>query len=96
MSKPTQHVEEHLCRAALIDSSADSSSRCRGEQFLALYLHELVTYLNNRGGLTLMLLARMGLVRSATQTPIDVSYLADNICCFDISKRTAKCVKRSS
>jgi len=50
-----------------------------GEQFLALHLHELLTYLNNRGVLTLMILAQMGLVGSAMQTPIDVSYLADNI-----------------
>jgi circadian clock protein KaiC len=50
-----------------------------GEQYLALHLHELLTYLNNRGILTLMILAQMGLVGSAMQTPIDVSYLADNI-----------------
>jgi len=50
-----------------------------GEQFLSLHLHELLTYLNNRGIVTLMILAQMGLVGSAMQTPIDVSYLADNI-----------------
>jgi circadian clock protein KaiC len=53
-----------------------------GEQFLALHLHELLTYLNNRGVLTLLVLAQMGLVGSAMQTPIDVSYLADNIMVF--------------
>jgi circadian clock protein KaiC len=53
-----------------------------GEQFLALHLHELLTYLNNRGILTLLILAQMGLVGSAMQTPIDVSYLADNIMIF--------------
>jgi len=50
-----------------------------GEQFLALHLHELLTYFNNRGVLTIMVLAQMGLVGSAMHTPIDVSYLADNI-----------------
>lgn len=50
-----------------------------GEQYLALHLHELLTYLNNRGVLTIMVLAQMGLVGSAMHTPIDVSYLADNI-----------------
>ena len=30
-------------------------------QFLALHLHELLTYLNNRGILTLLVLAQMGL-----------------------------------
>jgi circadian clock protein KaiC len=53
-----------------------------GEQFLSLHLHELLTYLNNRGVITLLVLAQMGLVGSAMQTPIDVSYLADNILVF--------------
>src|SRR5262249_54457303 len=50
-----------------------------GEQFLALHLHELLTYLNNRGILTLMIVAQAGMVGATMQTPIDVSYLADNI-----------------
>ena len=74
-----QQVEEHQCRAVLIDSLNGFLQAMPGEQFLALHLHELLTYLNNRGVLTLMVLAQMGLVGSAMQTPLDVSYLADNI-----------------
>jgi len=72
-------VEKDNVRAVLIDSLNGFLQAMPGEQFLALHLHELLTYLNNRGMLTLMVLAQMGLVGSAMQTPIDVSYLADNI-----------------
>ena len=74
-----QSVEEDKVRAVLIDSLNGFLQAMPGEQFLALHLHELLTYLNNRGVLTLLVLAQMGLVGSAMQTPIDVSYLADNI-----------------
>lgn len=74
-----QSVEQGKVRAVLIDSLNGFLQAMPGEQFLALHLHELLTYLNNRGVLTLLVLAQMGLVGSAMQTPIDVSYLADNI-----------------
>ena len=73
------YVEKHGVRAVLIDSLNGFLQAMPGEQFLSLHLHELLTYLNNRGIVTLMILAQMGLVGSAMQTPIDVSYLADNI-----------------
>ncbi len=72
-------VENHGVRAVLIDSLNGFLQAMPGEQFLALHMHELLTYLNNRGVLTIMVLAQMGLVGSAMSTPIDVSYLADNI-----------------
>jgi len=72
-------VEKRGVRAVLIDSLNGFLQAMPGEQFLSLHLHELLTYLNNRGIVTLMILAQMGLVGSAMQTPIDVSYLADNI-----------------
>ena len=72
-------VEDDDVRLVLIDSLNGFLQAMPGEQFLALHMHELLTYLNNRGVVTLMVLAQMGLVGSAMQTPIDVSYLADNI-----------------
>lgn len=74
-----ESVEKDGVRAVLIDSLNGFLQSMPGEQFLALHLHELLTYLNNRGTLTLLVLAQMGLVGTAMQTPIDVSYLADNI-----------------
>jgi circadian clock protein KaiC len=72
-------VEENGVRNVLIDSLNGFLQAMPGEQFLSLHLHELLTYLNNCGVVTLLVLAQMGLVGSAMQTPIDVSYLADNI-----------------
>src|SRR5215831_4701670 len=74
-----ESVEQHEVRTVLIDSLNGFLQAMPGEQFLALHLHELLTYLNNRGVVTLLILAQMGLVGSAMQTRIDVSYLADNI-----------------
>lgn len=72
-------VENGNVRHVMIDSLNGFLQAMPGEQFLALHLHELLTYLNNRGVVTIMVLAQMGLVGSAMVTPIDVSYLADNI-----------------
>ena len=72
-------IEKNDVRMVLIDSLNGFLQAMPGEQFLALHLHELLTYLNNRGVLTLLVLAQMGLVGSAMHTPLDVSYLADNI-----------------
>ena len=72
-------VEDQQIRFVVIDSLNGFLQAMPGEQFLALHLHELLTYLNNRGIVTLMVLAQMGMIGAAMQTPIDVSYLADNI-----------------
>ena len=72
-------VEKDGTRTVLIDSLNGFLQSMPGEQFLALHLHELLTYLNHRGVVTLMVLAQMGMIGSAMQTPADVSYLADNI-----------------
>jgi len=66
-------------RLIVIDSLNGFLQAMPGEHFLALHLHELLTYLNHKGVVTLMILAQAGLVGSAMQTPADVSYLADNI-----------------
>jgi circadian clock protein KaiC len=48
------------------------------EDFLHLHLHELLSYLNQRGVVTLMVLAQHGLI-GAMGVPVDVSYLADAV-----------------
>jgi len=72
-------VENAKARTILIDSLNGFLQSMPGEQFLALHLHELLTYLNNRGVVTLMVLAQMGMIGNAMHSPVDVSYLADNI-----------------
>ncbi len=48
------------------------------EDYLYLHLHELLTYLNQQGVLTIMILAQHGLV-CPMGAPVDVSYLADTV-----------------
>jgi circadian clock protein KaiC len=72
-------VEKDKARVIVIDSLNGYLQSMPGEQFLASHLHELLSYLNNRGVLTMVILAQAGTLGSLMQTPVDVSYLADNI-----------------
>jgi len=66
-------------RVVIIDSLNGYLNAMPSESFLLIQMHELLTYLNERGVLTLMILAQHGLVGSAMQTPVDVTYLADTV-----------------
>jgi circadian clock protein KaiC len=79
VEKVRECVEQANARTIMIDSLNGFLQSMPGEQFLALHMHELLTYLNNRGVVTLMILAQMGMIGHGMQTPVDVSYLADNI-----------------
>ena len=48
-------------------------------RFLSLQLHELLTYLGQRGVTTLLVVAQHGLLGGSMQAPIDASYLADSV-----------------
>jgi circadian clock protein KaiC len=48
------------------------------EEYLHLHLHELLSYLNQKGVCSIMILAQHGLVGSMG-APVDVSYLADTV-----------------
>ena len=74
-----QTVDRENARTIVIDSLNGFLQAMPGEQFLPLHLHELLTYLNHRGVVTLMILAQAGMIGASMQTPADVSYLADNI-----------------
>ena len=47
-------------------------------RFLILQMHELLTYLNQQGVLTILVLAQHGLV-GPMETPLDISYLSDGV-----------------
>jgi circadian clock protein KaiC len=49
------------------------------ERFLAIQLHELLTYLNRQGVITLLIMGQHGFLGNNMTTPIDVSYLADTV-----------------
>src|SRR5204863_7876441 len=50
-----------------------------GEKYLNNQLHELCSYLNQRGVLTILILAQHGLVAAAAEAPVDLSYLSDTV-----------------
>ncbi len=72
-------VEDRNARMIVIDSLNGFLQAMPGEDFLTIQLHELLTFLNQQGVTTLMILAQAGVIGSAMQTPVDVSYLADAI-----------------
>ena len=77
--KVRQSVDHEGARLVVIDSLNGFLQAMPGEQFLALHLHELLTYLNHKGVVSLLVLAQAGVIGANVQTPADVSYLADNI-----------------
>ena len=71
-------VEDDAARVVVLDSLNGYVTAMPHEEFLHLHLHELLTYLNHRGVMTLMVLAQHGLI-GPMGAPIDVSYLADSV-----------------
>ena len=65
-------------KAVVIDSLNGYLNAMPGEKYLVNQLHELASYLDQQGILTIIILAQHGLV-SATETPVDLSYLADTV-----------------
>jgi circadian clock protein KaiC len=71
-------VDERNVKIVVIDSLNGYLQAMPQERFLALELHQLLTYLNQLGVLTLLVLAQHGLV-GAVQPPVDLSYLSDAV-----------------
>lgn len=74
-------TEEHGSSLIAIDSLNAYMKAMPGEQFLVLQMHELLSYLNQRGVITLLVLGQHGIVGDV-RTDIDLSYLSDNILLF--------------
>ncbi len=74
-------VEVQKARVLVVDSLNGYLNAMPSEKFLTVQLHELATYLNQKGMLTLFVMSQTGLVGS-TDTPLDTSYLTDNVILF--------------
>jgi circadian clock protein KaiC len=66
------------CKLIAIDSLNGYLNSMPGEQYLNNQLHELSSYLNQQGVVTILILAQHGLVASA-EAPVDLSYLSDTV-----------------
>ena len=71
-------VEQHNARVVVIDSLNGYMNAMPEERFLVLQMHELLSYLNQLGVLTILVLAQHGLM-GPMQTPLDISYLSDSV-----------------
>jgi circadian clock protein KaiC len=65
-------------RVIVLDSLNGYVTAMPSDEFLYLHLHELLTYLNQQGVVTVMVMAQHGLV-GPMGTPVDVSFLADSV-----------------
>ena len=69
-------------KVVLIDSLNGYLHSMPEEKFLGAQLHEMFTYLNQRGVMTLMTVSQSGVMGSSMHAPIDTTYLADNVILF--------------
>ncbi|HEX8464727.1 MAG TPA: ATPase domain-containing protein [Abditibacterium sp.] len=74
-----QAVEKQGARVVIIDSLNGYLYAMPQERHLILHLHELLTYLNQQGVVTILVSAQTGLMGSQMKNPVDLSYLADTI-----------------
>ena len=74
-----RRVEQDGTRMVLIDSLNGYLSAMQDEAAVLVQLHELLTYLNERGVLTIIIVAQHGILGTGMAAPLDVSYLADTL-----------------
>src|SRR5689334_16395099 len=71
-------------KVIVIDSLNGYLNAMPEERFLSSHLHELFAYLNQKGVLTIIVVAQHGMVFNSSHggTDFDVSYLADTVILF--------------
>jgi circadian clock protein KaiC len=80
-------VDSQKLRVLVIDSMNGLLNAMPHEQYLAMQMHELFSYLGQQGVATIITLAQAGIIGSAMSSPVDVSYLADTILLFRYFER---------
>lgn len=66
-------------KVIVIDSINGYLSAMPDARFLNTHLHELLTYLGQRGVVTILIGVQQGMLGGAMSTSVDASYLADNV-----------------
>lgn len=79
VNRVRQAVQVDGAKVVIIDSLNGFMNAMPGEKYLPMQLHELTTFLNQKGVASFMVLAQHGLIGREMQTPVDVSYLADSV-----------------
>jgi circadian clock protein KaiC len=73
-----REVEDNNARVIIIDSLNGYLMATPEERFLTMQFHELLSYLNRKSVVTLLIMAQYGLVGNM-ETPVDLSYMADTV-----------------
>jgi circadian clock protein KaiC len=63
----------------VIDSLNGYMNAVPDERFLTTHLHELLTYLGQRGVVTILVGMQQGMLGGSMSSAMDASYLADNV-----------------
>ena len=74
-----QSVDRDKASIVIIDSLNGYLAAMPNERFLIIQLHEMLTYLGQRGVATVMIGAHQGLIGMNMHSPVDASYLADAV-----------------
>lgn len=88
-------VEEQNAQVVVIDSLNAYLQAMPGSKYLMLQMHELLTYLNHRNIVTILILAQHG-VLGEMRNDVDMSYLADAILLFRFFEARGKLLKAVS
>lgn len=74
-----EYVEHEDASMVVIDSLNGYLNSMPEQNYLSLHLHELLTFLSERGVVTILVLAQHGLIGAGMSSAVDVSYLADSV-----------------
>jgi circadian clock protein KaiC len=74
-----ESVERQRARVVIIDSLNGYLNAMPHGGYLTAQLHELLSYLNNKGIATFLVVAQSGMMGNNMVSPIDASYLADTV-----------------
>lgn len=72
-------VGENDATVVVLDSLTGYQHAMPEEQFMLLQMHEMLTYLNQQGVLTFVILTQSGMVGQQMQSPVDMTYLSDAV-----------------
>jgi circadian clock protein KaiC len=75
-------VEDLRAKVIVVDSLNGLLHAMPNEETLSVQLHQMLTYLNRSGVVSIVVLAQAGLVSAQQESPVDLSYLADNVLLF--------------
>jgi circadian clock protein KaiC len=78
-AKAVVDAEQDGARVIVIDSLNGYLNATPDERFLTTHLHELLTYLGQRGVVTILVGVQRGIIGGGMTTSLDASYVADNV-----------------